>query len=93
MTAKILMPIFALLVLFIVSIRAEKCLPSRLHKKTSSPATKEYAVCNAWSNDTCCTANYTDKLSKTQTRELYGLNWGHCKKISKVGCMYLYCLV
>lgn len=77
------MPIFGLFVLFIVSIRAEQCLPSSLHKNTSSEATKDYAECNAWSKDTCCTADFTEKLNQTRTRELYGFHWGHCKNISK----------
>ena len=82
MTAKLILAVF---VLFVGSIRAEKCLPGKYHKKTSSPATEDYAECKAWSSDTCCTANFTETLNKTRARELYGFHYGHCKDISKVG--------
>ena len=88
MTAKVLSQIFGLFVLFVASIRAEQCLSGSFHKNTSSEATKDYAECNAWSKDTCCTADFTEKLNKTRTRELYGFHWGHCKNISKVGRMF-----
>ena len=76
--------VLAVFVLFIGLISAEKCLPGKYHKKTSSPATEEYAECKAWSSDTCCTANFTKTLNKTRARELYGFHYGHCKNISKV---------
>ena len=88
MTTKVLMQIFgplvSILVVYVVSIRAEQCLPGEFHKNISSPANEEYAQCQAWSKDTCCTADFAEKLNKTQARDLYGFHWGHCKNISKV---------
>lgn len=83
MTSKVLMQLLGLLVIYTISIEAEQCLPGLFHKKTSSPASDDYAECKAWNADTCCTANFTQALNKTRVRELYGFHWGHCKNVSK----------
>ena len=83
MTVKVLTQVFSLFVLCVVLISAEQCISGPFHMNTSSPATKEYAECKAWSDNTCCTANFTEQLNKTRVRDLYGFHWGHCKNISK----------
>lgn len=74
--------VFALLLAFVLTIKAEKCLPGEFHMKTSARAGKDYATCKAWNDNTCCSANFTIELHKNQVKDLYNFHWGHCKNLS-----------
>lgn len=76
--------VFALIPFHNLMITAEQCLPGTFHKETSSPGGNAYAECQAWNEDTCCTANFTMELNQNRVKNLYNFHWGHCKNLSQV---------
>ena len=75
---------FVILLATITEIKMDICLPGPFHKRISSKATVEYAACQAYSEDTCCTPEFANEFNRTRLRLLLGFHWGHCKDISKI---------
>ena len=75
-----------------------ECLPGDKHKELACPEPEgpDYAYCHQWSNETCCTAEFTKQLAVPRVTEIDGFVWNSCGNLSdqceeyfkRVECFY-----
>lgn len=59
-----------------------ECIKGEYHKPAPE-AVKSFQICQEFSNNTCCTKEFTDKLKVSRTEDLYNHTWDLCKPLSK----------
>lgn len=62
----------------------DKCLSSKIHKKTPGPEGAAFTHgCIPWRAQSCCTANTTRLIKEDGGISLYRMKWDHCGSLSK----------
>ena len=75
-----------------------QCLPGDKHKELSCPEPEgpDYQYCFQWSDETCCTAEFTSQLAVANVTNIDGFHWNRCGNLSpqcedyfkRVECFY-----
>ena len=66
----------------------DQCIKGAFHKDKPSPEGPDYVECKPWKENTCCTANFTAELKRSNVEVLYNFSWNHCKNLSQVRCVF-----
>jgi folate receptor len=58
-----------------------RCLRGDRHKELACPQPEgpEYQACFQWSDQTCCTAEFTEQLAGATVRNIDGFHWSRCE--------------
>jgi len=62
----------------------KECIKGSLHKDKPSPEGPEYVECQPWKESTCCTAEFTAELKRSNVEVLYNFSWNHCANLTQV---------
>ena len=59
---------------------AGECLRGDRHKELACPEPEgpEYEACFQWSDETCCTASFTEQLAGATVQNIDGFHWSRC---------------
>ena len=63
--------------------RPQSCLPGDKHKSKPSPEGPEYAACHIFQESSCCTAEFTEQLSRATVTNIDGFHWNRCGDLSR----------
>ena len=57
-----------------------QCLTGDKHRELPCPQPEgpDYRACFQWSNNTCCTAEFTTQLENATVRNVDGFHWSRC---------------
>ena len=63
---------------------AGQCLSGDKHKELPCPEPEgpEYKACFQWSDETCCTAEFTEQLAAPVVSDVDKFRWDHCGPLS-----------
>lgn len=60
------------------ALPAAICLTGEFHKAKPGPETSNYTACHLYKTNTCCTAAFTEQLSKNPIRKIGNFSWNNC---------------
>lgn len=64
-------------------VEVTKCIDGPYHKQRPTAEGANYVECRPWKEKTCCTADFTAQLNKSNVEVLYNFSWHHCGNLSK----------
>ncbi|PFX29839.1 riboflavin-binding protein-like isoform X2 [Stylophora pistillata] len=64
-------------------VEVTKCIDGPYHKQRPTAEGANYVECHPWKEKTCCTADFTAQLNKSNVEVLYNFSWHHCGNLSK----------
>lgn len=59
-----------------------QCIKGEYHKPSPGVG-KNFSICQEYGENTCCTKDFSEKLKKSRTEDLYNHTWDLCKPLSK----------